>query len=301
MPKVFIVILNWNKPGLTIDCLNSVKKLKTTGYELKVVVVDNGSIDDSVEKLKRVKGIKLIENNQNLGFAQGNNEGMKYALDNGADWVVVLNNDTLVDEDLIVEFLKASKNQQKVVILNPKIYFAKGFEFHKKRYKKSESGKVIWSAGGKIDWNNVYGSNRGVDEVDKGQYDKVTEIDFAVGTCLFCSSEALKEVGLFDERYFAYFEDTDLSMRMKKGGWKVLYAPQAVVWHKVAQSSAIGSGLNDYYTTRNRMIFGLRYAPVRSKLALLRESLRLLFTGREWQRVGIRDYYLCQLGKGSWQ
>ena len=106
---------------------------------------------------------------------------------------------------------------------------------------------------------------------------------------------------MYDKRYFAYLEDADLSQRIREAGWKVLYSPNAHLWHKVAQSSGIGSDLNDYFLTRNRMLFGMRYASLRTRFALLRESLRLLVNGRKWQRIGIRDFYFGRLGKGSWR
>ena len=98
-----------------------------------------------------------------------------------------------------------------------------------------------------------------------------------------------------------YFEDTDLSQRLKLAGKKIVYDPSGVIWHKVAQSSGIGSNLNDYFTTRNRMLFGMKYASFRTKIALLRESVRLLISGRKYQKQGIKDFYLGRFGKGSWK
>ena len=118
---------------------------------------------------------------------------------------------------------------------------------------------------------------------------------------MFLSRNALEKVGLFDEKYFMYFEDTDLSMRLKRVGFRVFYVPRAVLWHKVAQSSAIGSSLNDYFITRNRMLFGMKYAPLRARFALLREALKFLLYGRNWQRIGVIDYITGNLWKGSWK
>ena len=88
---------------------------------------------------------------------------------------------------------------------------------------------------------------------------------------------------------------------MKNRGWKVLYEPKGIVWHKVAQSSGIGSNLNDYFITRNRMLFGMRYASLRTKFALAKESIKLLLNGRKWQKIGVRDFYLGRFGRGSWE
>lgn len=301
MKKISIIILNWNRLQETLVCLESVKSLNIKGYELETVIVDNGSEDGSLLKFKKLKNIKIISNRSNLGFAGGNNRGIEYALNRGADYVAIVNNDVTLEKNSLNELVKIAQKYPKLGAISPKIYFEKGFEFHKSRYKDSEKGNVIWYAGGVLDWNNIYGSARGVDEVDVEQFNKTEETDFATGACMFLSKEALKKVGFFDSRYFMYYEDTDLSNRLKKHGFNVIYNPKAIVWHKVAQSSGIGSELSDYFTTRNRMLFGLRYASMRTKIALIRESVKLLLNGRKWQKIGIRDYYLGRFGKGSWR
>ncbi|HEX6977576.1 MAG TPA: glycosyltransferase family 2 protein [Patescibacteria group bacterium] len=304
LPKVFIIILNWNGIDDTLACLESIKKLNVKDCGLGVIVVDNGSTDDSVEKLRKLVfreiDFRLVTTTTNLGFAGGNNVGIKYALESGADYVMILNNDTIVDKNLITELLKVAK-KEKVGAVSPKIYFAEGFEFHKDRYKKNELGKVVWYAGGKIDWKNVYGENRGVDEVDSGQFQNISNTGFATGACMFLSSQAIREVGMFDEKYFLYLEDADLSLRLKKKGWKVKYAPKAIVWHKVSQSSGIGSNLNDYFITRNRLMFGMKYAPIRARVALIRESIKFMLVGRKWQKRGVSDFYGGKFGKGSFR
>ncbi len=118
---------------------------------------------------------------------------------------------------------------------------------------------------------------------------------------MFFKADVLRKVGLFDNRYFAYLEDVDLSQRIKRTGWKALYVPPAHLWHKVAQSSRVGSDMNDYFIHRNRLLFGMRYAAIRTKVALFRESLRFLLNGRKWQKRGVLDFYLRRLGKGSWK
>ncbi len=304
LPKVFIIILNWNGIDDTLSCLESIKKLNVKDCELGVIVVDNGSTDDSVEKLRKLVfreiDFRLVTTSTNLGFAGGNNVGIKYALESGADYMMILNNDTIADKNLITELLKVAK-KERVAAVSPKIYFHSGYEFHKDRYKKNELGKVIWYAGGKIDWKNVYGENRGVDEVDLGQFQNTSNTGFATGACMFLTAIAVKEVGMFDEKYFLYLEDVDLSVRIKKKGWKVKYAPKAIVWHKVSQSSGIGSGLNDYFITRNRLLFGMKYASIRTKAALIKESVKFVLTGRRWQKKGVSDFYNGRFGKGGWK
>ncbi|CAN5304381.1 glycosyltransferase family 2 protein [soil metagenome] len=303
--KIFIVVLNWNQPKLTIECIESLQKLKVLkNQEVKIIIVDNGSTDNSVEQFRKLHlskfGLEIMETNSNLGFAAGNNFGIKYAQDKNADYVMILNNDTFVDSNLVTNLVNSAEKDKKIGMISPKIYFAKGFEFHKK-YTKNQLGKVIWYAGGKMDWKNILGSNRGVDEVDKKQYDKEIETDFATGACMFIRRETLKEIGLFNEKYFMYMEDVELSQRAKNKKWKVIYEPKGMLWHKVAQSSGIGSELNDYFISRNRIMFGFKYANLRTKFALIRESLKLFIYGRHWQAVGVRDFYLRKFGKGSWE
>lgn len=300
MYQVSLVVLNWNRLSDTLECLKSLKCLfRTSKYSIQIIVVDNGSTDGSVEKLKKQKGITLLQNKENLGFAGGNNVGMKYAIKHGADFVLVLNNDTIVSRDLALRLIEAAEKNKKVGIFSPKIYFAEGFEFHKDLYRENELGRVIWYVGGIMDWKNVLGSNYGVDDVDVGQYQETREIDFATGACMLIRRELIDGIGYFDEKYFLYLEDADYSLRAKKAGWKVIFVPEAKLWHKVSQSSGIGSNLNDYYIARNRLLFGLKYAPIRAKIALLRESIQLFLKGRKWQKKGVEDFFKMKFGKGS--
>jgi GT2 family glycosyltransferase len=302
MTKVFVTLINYNSNQATSDCLQSLEEINTAGFALDVVVVDNASSEKFTEN-KEYKNftLKIIRSEKNLGFAGGQNLGIKFALDNDADYVVVLNNDVILDKDLIVELLKTFETNKDCGMVSPKIYFAKGYEFHKDRYQQNELGKVIWYAGGKIDWQNVIASHRGVDEVDKRQYEKVAETDFASGCCEMIKRKVLEKVGLFDERYFLYFEDNDLSQRAKAYNFKILYQPKAIMWHLNAGSTGgSGSTLHDYYITRNRLLFGFKYSSLRTKLALGKESFRDILSGRPWQKKGALDFYLRKFGKGSY-
>jgi len=303
-PKVSIIILTWNSVGLTLEVLKDINKLDTKGLLVETIVVDNGSTDETQEKLRGYKlqnmSFKLIRNKENLGFAEGNNIGMRDALKRGADYVLLMNNDVIVPRNLVVQLIKVAERDSKIGLLAPKMYFAKGYEFHKEKYSKKDLGKVIWYAGGMIDWDNIYSSHKGVDEVDKGQYDKQEETDIVNGACALIRKEVIEDIGYLDKKLFLYWEDADYSQRARRKGWKIVYTPETHLWHKVAQASGIGSDLNDYFLTRNRMIFGMRYAHLRTKLALIKESFNLLISGRKWQKIGTRDFYLGRFGKGSW-
>ncbi len=303
MKKVFIVILNYKGHNDTIELLKSLMKIKRDSFSLNTIIVDNYPEDPIKinESDYSTLNLKIIFNEKNLGFSGGNNVGIKYSLENGADYVLLINNDTYVDPDFVEELLKVFETNKEAGIVVPKIYFAKGFEFHKK-YKESELGNVIWYAGGNMDWANIIGYHRGVDEVDSGQFREVVETQIASGCCLMLKRELLEKIKGYDDKYFLYYEDADLSVRAIKKGYKILFSPKSVIWHKNAQSSGgSGSGLQDYYISRNRMIFGFEYASFRTKFALIRESIRLFVMGRKWQRRGIIDFYIGRFNKGSYR
>lgn len=297
--KLIISIINYNGKKNTIDVLKSIQKAKRTGIDLKVLVVDNASKElfDVKEKDFSDINLRIIKSPDNLGFSGGHNITINEAKD--ADFVLVMNNDVLVDENFILQLLNTFKEEPDAAIVSPKIYFEKGHEFHKDRYKNEELGKVIWYAGGRMDWKNVLASHVGVDEVDKGQFDKRLETDFATGCAMLIRKEMLMSLGVFDERYFLYYEDNDLSQRAKKNGFKIYFEPKSIIWHKNADSAGgSGSSLQDYYITRNRLLFASKFASLRAKTAVFKESLKLIKNGRKWQRRGVLDFYALRLGKG---
>ncbi len=301
MPNVFVTLINYNGEKDTLDCLESLDKLLIKDFNLNVIIVDNAS-KEKFEVKDTYKNFKpeVIRSEQNLGFSGGHNLAIKKALKLGADYVVILNNDVLVGSDLVVNLLKTFKQYEACGIVSPKIYFAKGHEFHKDRYKEENLGKVIWYAGGKMDWNNVLASHIGVDEVDNGQFEKQQQTDFASGCCMMIKRQVFEKTGVFDENYFLYFEDNDLCQRAKQKKFEIYFEPSAKLWHLNAGSvGGSGSMMQDYYISRNRLYFGFKFAPIRSQLAIFRESFKLLMVGRKWQKIGVKDYYLRKFGKGS--
>ena len=278
--KIATVILIYGKSQNLEECLASLKSINSLGIDNKIIVVDNSK--------------------DNTGYSGGNNKGIRQALAGGAEAVFLLNDDTKVHKMVLIEMLKVMKDKQ-VGMVSPKIYFYPGFEYHKDRYQPKDKGMVIWYAGGLIDWNNCLGVHRGVDEVDTGQYGKSEETDFATGCAVLIRKDVFEKTGMYDERYFLYLEDLDLSVRAKKAGFKIIYQPKAVVWHKNAQSSGFGSGLHDYFFTRNRLLFGFEHATFKTRFALVRESIRIFLKGSNWKRRGVLDFYLRKFGKGSWK
>lgn len=301
MTKIFIIILNFKGADNTIDCLASLQKLNLPkSVKVEPIVVDNGSHDNSVKKIReKFPTVMMIENQTNFGFTGGSNEGIRFALKSNASYVLLLNNDTIADPDLVKNLLEVI-DKENVGVVVPKIYFEKGYEFHKERYERQDKGKVIWYAGGIMDWENLIGKNRGVDEVDHGQFDELEETELATGCCFLMKASVLNKIGLLDDKYFLYYEDADLSERIKRAGLKIVYNPKSIIWHKNAESSGgSGSDLQDYFISRNRLLFATKYAPIRTKIALLRESIGLVASGRKWQKRGVLDFYLRHFGRGS--
>lgn len=299
MKKIAIVILHFVNKKQTINCLELIKQLKVEGLKLKTIVVDN-SEKEHLDGLKdKFNDFVFLKTGGNLGYAAGNNFGIKKALKENVDFVFIINNDTILDKRILLNLVDFADSDPKIGILGPKIYFAPGYEFHQERYKKENQGRVIWYAGGLIDWQNVVASHRGVDEVDHGQYDTSQETDFVSGCAMLIQKEVFQKIGFFDERYFLYWEDVDFCQRAKGAGYKVFFVPQAKLWHANASSSEVGGKLHDYYMTRNRLLFGMKHASFKTKLALFKQSLKILSQGRPWQKIGVRDFYLKKFGQGS--
>lgn len=302
MTSVAIIILNWKQPKLTTETIDSVLKIKHPNFNYQIILVDNGSPDNSIkifkQKYQKNKLIKVLNTRSNLGYAGGNNFGIKYALKNNFDFLVLLNNDVLVDQDFLTNLIKETN---KYDVLGPKIYFAPGFEYHHDRYQEKDRGKVIWSMGGQMDWNNIYGSNISIDEVDHGQFTQVEEkIDFISGCCLMASRNVFKKIGALDEKYFMYLEDVDFCHRAKINGFKMACIPNSIIWHVNSGSTKGPGDLQNYFITRNRLYFTFKYAKLRTKFAVFRESIKFLFRSSKWSRQAVLDFYRGKMNKGSW-
>lgn len=305
MTRVAIIILNWNKPDLTVKTVNSVLTINHPNFDYQLFLVDNGSSDNSLSIFQKEFGanqrIKIIGHHTNLGFVGGNNAAIKHVLKIDFQQILLLNNDVLVDPDFLVNLVK---NTSKYSLLGPKIYFAPGYEYHYHRYSKKDRGQVIWFAGGQMDWNNIYGSHIGVDEIDRGQYDQINDqIDFITGCCLLVNRQVFEKIGFLDDNFFMYLEDADFCQRAKNNNFKLAYIPGSKIWHINAGSSKSGGDLQNYFIARNRLLFGFRYARFKTKLALIKESFFQIINPKisKWQKTGIMDFYIRKFGKGSWQ
>lgn len=292
LKKVALVTVNFKGDKDTLALLETIKKLDKKDIEFKAVIVDKtpGSwIGDSIKN--KPEYVDLVQAGCDKGFTGGYNRAMQYAVAWGAEYILVINNDTLIGDDRLIHKLMAvldDKEDAKVV--SPKIYFAKGYEF-KDKYKKSELGKVLWYAGGEFDWANVRSIHYGIDEVDDGtKYKESVKTGFVSGCCFMVKKDTLEKYGYFNEDLFAYFDDNDWMQRILMGGGKLYFCGRTYIYHKVSQTMGIGSPQTDYLLTRNRLYFTYRYASLRTKFAVAREAVRQLITGREPQKRGIIDF-----------
>jgi len=294
--KVFVIIVNWNGKRDTEACLSSLANIEKQNVDFNVIVVDNGSADDSVPSIrKKFPWATVLATGKNLGFTGGNNVGITYARQHQADFIWLLNNDTFVDGNVLN--ILSSFRDPKVGICGSKIYFAAGHEFHHDRYKEKDRGKVFWYAGGLVDWDNMYASHRGVDEVDHGQYDTEEDTSFVTGCSMMIKRSVFDRIGMLDDRFYLYLEDLDFCLRAKKAGFRLRYVPASVLWHVNAGStSRPGNPLQQYYQTRNRLFLGFRYAALRTKIALLREAIRFLFSGSAVCRKAVIDWLAGRYG-----
>lgn len=280
MAKVAVIILNYKLKNDTLEAVYSV--LQSDFTDIEVVVVDNNSGDGIEEEVKKIRGLTFIQTGANLGYTGGNNIGIKYALTTNCEYIFILNPDAMMKKDAI-RFLVAASQSMLADIVGPKILF--------------HDGQTIWYAGGTTDTNNV-GVHRGLDEKDNGQYDTLSETDFVTGAAIFVRRGVFERIGIFDEKYFLYMEDVDFCYRAKKVGIKIVYQPKAVVFHKNAKSTGLGSSRQDYYFTRNRLRFAFKFLPLRTRLALIRHVLSRIYILSRAR--AFFDFIICYGGKGSY-
>ena len=243
-PLVYIITLNWNGYDDTVEFLESLSHITYKNYQ--VVVVDNGSVDNQAEKIKKAHpSIHLIKNAKNRGYVVGNNQGIDFALAHQADYLLLINNDTVVSPDFLQNLVAVSESSLKAGIISPKIL-----------YYQSDT---IWSLGGKMSQFSGIPIMIGKGENTQKYSDDVFP-DFATGCAVLIKAEVLKTVGTYDSLYFAYYEDVDLSARIKKAGYQIQTTPNSIIWHKKSATAGFSgsnkiSPLQSYFRSRNSIIY----------------------------------------------
>lgn len=289
--KLYIILVNYKQPELTTKCVESIRNSKK--IIPFVLIVDNCSKDNSISILSKLVNDHtiLLKSDENNGFAGGNNIGIKYALDNGADFIMLLNNDTEIDQYMI-DVLLSYCNEQTAV--SPKMYY----------YDEPDK---IWFVGGKYLTKTGRFIHVGENEHDNENYNLMAECDFLTGCCIMLSAKSIKKVGYLDETYFMYMEDVDYSIRLKQSNIQLLIIPEAKLWHKVG--SSFGGEKSEaaiYYGNRNRLYLLKKYScsPYINALTFI-SRLLLLFKGmilNTKERIiyySIIDFFRNKMGKSN--
>lgn len=299
LPKVVSVVLNWNGWLDTIECLESLLRSDYPNHQ--IVVCDNGSRDHSIERLTEwadglleVKGhnplpkpisyalygapqeafaaepaaqtrLLFIRNNVNLGYAGGNNIGMRFAIEMlHAQYVWVLNNDTVVDHQAISNFAKAFELRPDAGVLGSRLM----------RYKAPETIQAL--GGGMLHPRFARDTQVGRGQRSHEALEQPIDLEHVIGASMFIRSDAVQNVGLLDESYFLYREETDWCLQMRKNGWSLVYCPESVVWHKEGASVGFKSALHDYYAVRNMLYLIQKHYPEHMMTAFIASMWRTI-------------------------
>ena len=240
LPRVHIILLNWNQADLTLACLRSLARLEHLNFQ--IVLVDNGSKPGSLDQIKtEFPQITLICLERNLGFTGGNNVGIARALRDGADYIMLLNNDTEVAPDLLQRLVDYAEGRPKCAIVGPLIYYYD--EPHR-----------IWSAGGAVDPYTAASTSLREGELDDHGQESL-QVDYISGCALLIKRTVVEQVGLLDDRFFIYYEETDWCARVRELGYEIWLVPQGRVWHKINLQARSASPRYEYLMTRNRLLY----------------------------------------------
>lgn len=294
--RIAVVIVNWNRRSDTMRCIESL--VKSAYRSLDITVVDNASTDDSVSTIREAfRYVQIIQNQQNLGFAEGNNVALRKVISSDYEFVLLLNNDALVAPDAITQMMTVLDANPDVGVVGPAICYL-------------NSSQVVWSAGGRVDWltGNVTSPyyNRMIDALPSVPY----EVDHASGCCLLIRTAAIRAAGLLDPRFFMYYEESEWCVRIRRSGYGLMICPGARVWHDINPRVQEGSPSIAYYMTRNHLLF-LRatgapwQAWVHTLVGQVRTVVSLFIRPHSPERAlgrvpmlrAMRDFALCRYGK----
>jgi GT2 family glycosyltransferase len=296
-PLVIVILVNWNRWHDTLNCIQSLVASSYPNY--KIIVVDNGSSDDSLRQLRRQgTDFILLEAGDNKGFTGGNNLGIRHALNLNADYVLLLNNDTLVALDALEKIVQVAEADKRIGIVTPKILF------HPQR-------QLIWAAGTDFNRYLITGYLTGYKLEDAGRYDQARDLVWVTGCAMLIRRKVFTDVGMLCDEYFAVYEDLDYCLRTAQQNYRICYEPSAVIWHKESASSGgFDAPQYVYYQTRNYLLLNARWARSLRQLVVSRgfiflycvkRILRLSLQGK-WRSVlgvlyGIRDGLIGHLGR----
>ncbi|MBP9866138.1 MAG: glycosyltransferase family 2 protein [Candidatus Omnitrophica bacterium] len=297
-PKAIIVILNWNLPVDTLECAESCRKQDYDNFE--VMIVDNGSADDSVQQFRsRFTDVEVIANPENLGYAGGNNVGMRQALAKGADFILLLNNDITLEPDCLRILIETALAHPEAGMLAPKVLYY-------------DDRTVINSLGTSMDWLRVRPYLGEYNQVDRGQFQSLLKKDILMGCGILIPRTTIDRIGLIDDKFFIFHEEADWCLRNLRSGSQNMVVPKAVIYHKESKTMRKFSALTHYYSTRNFLYFTKRNASfinwLKTRVGFtyltLKNGLRMLVpTGSDNKKMerayflGIWDYMRGKMGK----
>jgi GT2 family glycosyltransferase len=294
-PLVACLILNTNKRDDTLECVGSL--LQGDYRRLLVMVLDCQSTDGSVEAIRaRFPDVQVVELAENRGYAGNNNVGIGLAMDAGADWVFVLNEDTVLAPDCVSRLVAAAERDRAVGIAGPLVYH-------------HDEPDIIQSAGGRISprWEE---SHLGQNERDTGRFREPHRVDWITGCAILVRRDVIQRIGGLDERFFIYWEETEWCIRATRAGWGILHVPAARIWHKGVQRDYRPRPSVTYYSTRNRLLALAKHdAPLRARLTAwfqigrtlaswtLRPKWRTKRDHRDAMWQGVNDYWRGRWGR----
>jgi GT2 family glycosyltransferase len=268
-PQLAIITGVYNNYALLDDLFLSLSKQRQLNF--RVFLVD---VSEKPQPIAPQPWLTILQSNNN-GYSHLVNCGLKKAIESGLSKFSVINSDVILPPDFS-EKVWTSLNQHPASLIGGKIYYAPGFEYH--QYPKDELGRVLWYAGGEVDWKNIYTKHLGVDLVDQGQFEQFSQTRFITGCLINFDQTVIDKIGFWSEEYFLYYEDADYCERAKRASIQLFYDPQIYLYHKNAQSTGgAGSKLHEKHQRLNRLRFGLKYGPIRTKIHLLINYFREAF------------------------
>lgn len=261
-PLVISVILNTNRKADTLECLESLHC--NTYPNQKIIVLDNCSTDGSVAAIQLAyPNVEIIELTDNLGYAGNNNVGIRVAMDQGADWVFVLNEDIILQDDCIEKLVAIGGQDGRIGIIGPMVYH-------------HDEPNVIQSAGGLLGkyWESIH---LGKNELDQGQFYIPHRVEWVSGCAILVRRTAIEQAGMLDKDYFIYWEETEWCIRIGRAGWKIMHVPQAKIWHKGVSRYYQPKPSFTYYGTRNHLLTLVKHkAPLGVKIFTWAQLARTL-------------------------
>jgi GT2 family glycosyltransferase len=261
-PLVISVVLNNNRRDDTLQCLNSI--IKNSYDNQKIILLDNASIDGTADAVSSLlPNVQIIDLQRNLGYAGNNNVGIQAALEQGADWIFILNEDTILAPDCISYLASCGESESRIGIVGPMVYHY-------------DEPNIIQSAGGRMD-KHYRGWHLGQNETDKGQYLQPHCVEWISGCGIMVRRELIDQVGAIDERFFYYVEEYEWCVRAREAGWEVVHVPQAKLWHKGVQRNYQPRPSVTYYATRNQLLLLLKHhAPPQAWIVTIGQYIRTL-------------------------